>query len=60
MIVFLAQVRLLVLAAERDFAIQEMKSMANHCQTVAAEFEEVAKQCETLKQQLKEVRNQII
>lgn len=44
-----------MLAAERDFAVREMRAMADHCQTVAAEFESLAKHCETLKQQLEEV-----
>lgn len=40
---------------ERDFALKEMKAMANQCQTVAEEFELLAKRCESLKEQLTKV-----
>lgn len=45
----------MVLAAERDFAVHEMRAMAEHCQTVASEFEQLARHCEVLKEQLEEV-----
>lgn len=45
----------MVLAAERDFAVHEMRAMADHCQTVATEFEQLAQHCEALKQELTEV-----
>ena len=52
---YIMQAQLVVLAAERDFAVHEMRAMAEHCQTVASEFEQLARHCEVVKEQLEEV-----
>ena len=48
------------MAKERDFAMQEMKTMTEQCRLVADEFEGLAKQYEALNRQLLEVQDTVI
>lgn len=50
------QATLKVVAAERDFAISEMKEMAEQCQGVAEEFQLLADQHDQLQKEIVQVR----
>lgn len=45
------------MAAERDSAVREMRTMAEHCQKVAGEFDSMAQHCDTLIRENKRVCN---
>lgn len=47
--------KLRVLAAERDFAVGEMKEMAEQCQSIAEEFQSMADYSEKLVKDISEV-----
>ncbi len=44
-----------MVASERDFAVGEMRQMAEQCQSVAGEFEEMAKHCDQIMAELEQV-----
>ena len=44
-----------MVAAERDFAVREMREMAEQCQTVAEEFQSMADYSEGLVKEINEV-----
>ena len=46
-----------MVAAERDFAVREMREMAEQCQSVAEEFQSMADYSEKLVKEISEVRN---
>lgn len=46
-----------MVASERDFAVGEMRQMAEQCQSVAGEFEQMAKHSEQLMAELGQVRS---
>lgn len=43
------------MASERDFAVSEMRQMAEQCQSVAGEFESMANHCDHLMKELEQV-----
>ena len=45
------------MAAERDFAVREMREMAEQCQTVAEEFQSMADYSEGLVKEINEVED---
>ena len=49
------QAKLSVMAAERDFAMGEVKQMVEQCQSIAEEFEAMSKHAETLQQTVRKV-----
>ncbi len=51
------QAKLSMVASERDFAVGEMRQMAEQCQSVAGEFEQMAKHCDQLMTDLEQVRS---
>ena len=44
-----------MVAAERDFAVREMREMAEQCQSVAEEFQSMADDSERLVKEISEV-----
>lgn len=54
------QAKLSVIATERDFAVSEMRQMAEQCQSVAAEFESMANHCEHLMRELEQVLKHLV
>ena len=49
------QAKLSVVAAERDSAVREMRTMAEQCQRVAGEFDSMAQHCDMLIRENKRV-----
>lgn len=49
------QAKLRTVAAERDFAVREMREMAEQCQSVAEEFQSMADYSEKLVKEISEV-----
>ena len=49
------QAKLSSVASERDFAVSEMRQMAEQCQSVAGEFESMANHCDHLMKELEQV-----
>ena len=47
--------KLWTVAAERDFAVREMRDMAEQCQSVAEEFQSMADYSEKLVKEISEV-----
>ena len=45
------------MASERDFAVGEMRKMAEQCQSVASEFEHMAKHCDQIMKELEQVKS---
>ena len=54
---FCPQAKLSMIATERDFAMSEMKQMAEQCQNIAGEFEHMATHCDQLLKDLEQVRS---
>ena len=49
------QAKLSTVGAERDFAVSEMKKMAEQCQTIVSEFQAMADHCELLLKEIDQV-----
>lgn len=49
--------KLQMVGAERDFAVREMKDMAEQCQSVAEEFQSMADYSEQLVKEINKVDN---
>ena len=55
MLYFPSQTKLQVVATERDFAVSQMKEMAEQVQSIAGEFKSMADHCARVMKELEQV-----
>ena len=53
--IIMIQAKLSVVASERDYAVTEMRRMAEECQNISAEFDRMASHSDQLLQELEQV-----